>query len=365
MAHRSALVRRAGIVAVALGLAVGTTAAPTLAKQAGSNGGKTVDCTDYGKLAKAPKGAIPRDDQHVVKHDPLLIEAAEAAQAAKGKAAKASAAELPGFDADFQVTVPVRFHEILKTQGNGGGDLSDARLQAQVDALNEGYAGTGFTFTLDRQGSTETVQPEWFNLIAANGAEPRYFRGGGKEVAMKQQLHSDDPEVLDVYTASLGQSLLGWAYFPSDFTSQTSSDYGPLHDYFDGVVIDFRTLPVVEGDTDGDQRVFPPGTYEQGDTLTHEVGHWLELYHTFQGGCPDNPSYREGDQVDDTPAEASPNFLCPAPGEEPRDTCPDDPGNDPVNNFMDYSFDSCLTEFTTGQAARMQFAWETYRANKS
>jgi hypothetical protein len=117
----------------------------------------------------------------------------------------------------------------------------------------------------------------------------------------------------------------------------------------------------VEGDDEGDQRVYPEGTYEQGDTLTHEVGHWLELYHTFQGGCPTNPSHNGGDQVADTPAEASPNFLCPEPGDAPRDTCPADPGADPVQNFMDYSFDSCLTEFTTGQAARMQFAWNSYR----
>ena len=58
--------------------------------------------------------------------------------------------------------MPVRFHEIVKTNGNGGGDLSDARIAAQIDALNVGYAGTGFTFELAQ--NTETVQPEWWNL---------------------------------------------------------------------------------------------------------------------------------------------------------------------------------------------------------
>ena len=179
---------------------------------------------------------------------------------------------------------------------------------------------------------------------------------------MKRLLADDDPTTLDVYSASLGQFLLGWAYFPSDFTAATSSDYGPLHRYFDGVVIDFRSVPQPDGNTEGDTRVFPDGTYEEGDTLTHEVGHWLELYHTFQGGCTDNPAYNGGDQISDTPAEASPNFLCPEPGEAPRDSCPADPGLDPVHNFMDYSFDECLTEFTDEQAARMQLAWETYRS---
>jgi hypothetical protein len=358
MTFSSIRVRRAGVAIAALGLAIGTTAAPALAKKPAKG---SVECIVYGAIPKAPKGAIPRDDHYVVKQDPLMIAAAKAARSARTAGVNGASATIPTVpDPSFDVTVPVRFHEIIKTNGNGGGDLSDARIAAQIDALNVGYAGTGFTFEL--AVNTETVQPEWWNLIGANGAEPRVYRGGGKEVNMKRLLSDDDPATLDVYSASLGQRLLGWAWFPSDFTEDTTSDFGPLPRYFDGVVMDFRTVPVVEGDTEGDQRVFPDGTYEEGDTLTHEVGHWLELFHTFDGGCTDNPAYNGGDQIADTPAEASPNFECPEPGADPRDTCPADPGLDPVNNFMDYSFDPCLTEFTDQQAARMQFAWQTYRA---
>ena len=346
MTSHSTLVRQVAVVSAALALAFGTAVAPASAQKPAKD---RVDCIDYGAVPKAPKGAIPRDDLHVVKRDPLKIAAARAARQAP-----------TAFAAAFSVVVPVHFHEIIKATGNGGGDLSDARIAAQIDALNIGYAGTGFSFKLAL--NTETVQPQWFNLISANGAEPRFFRGGGKEVAMKRLLADDDPATLDVYSASLGQSLLGWAYFPSDFTAATSSDYGPLHRYLDGVVIDFRSVPQPDGNTEGDTRVFPDGTYEEGDTLTHEVGHWLELYHTFQGGCTENPAYNGGDQISDTPAEASPNYLCPEPGEAPRDSCPADPGLDPVHNFMDYSFDECLTEFTVEQAARMQLAWETYRS---
>ncbi|MBF4766937.1 zinc metalloprotease [Nocardioides agariphilus] len=360
MMHTSMLVRRVGVATAALGLAIAGLAAPTMGAPAKEK--KSVDCVDYkGTVPKSPKGSIPKDDKVVIKQDPLKLQAQKNARIAKAAGKKNVSAAIPTVpDPDFHVVVPVRFHEILKAKGNGGGDLSDARIAAQIDALNIGYAGTGFQFELVE--NTETVMPEWWNLIGANGAEPRLFRGGGKEVAMKKLLSDDDPQTLDVYSASLGQSLLGWAWFPSDFTEFAESTHGPLPRYFDGVVIDFRSVPNPEGNTEGDTRVYPDGTYEEGDTLTHEVGHWFELYHTFQGGCPGSESYNGGDQIADTPAEASPNFLCPDASEEPRDSCADDPGFDPINNFMDYSFDGCLTEFTPEQAARMQFAWDTYRA---
>ncbi len=356
MTHTSVLVRRAGVATAALGLAIAGIAAPTTAAPVKEK--KAVDCVDYtGKTAKTPKGAIARDDHVVVKQDPLKLQAEKDAKAAKAAGQKNVSSLIPTEpDDEFDVTIPVRFHEVHKATGNGGGNLSDARIAAQIDALNEAYAPAGFTFVLAENDSI--VKPEWWNLIGANGAEPRLFRGGGKEVAMKKHFADDDPTTLDVYSASLGQFLLGWAWFPSDFTEFSTSQYGALPSYFDGVVIDFRTVPNPEGNTEGDTRVYPDGTYEQGDTLTHEVGHWLELYHTFQGGCDDSDD--GGDHISDTPEEASPNFLCPEPGDEPRDTCPAD-GLDPVNNFMDYSFDECLTEFTPEQAARMQFAWETYR----
>ena len=175
---------------------------------------------------------------------------------------------------------------------------------------------------------------------------------------MKKLLADDDQATLDVYSASLGQHLLGWAASPP--TSASSPRTRPLPRFFDGVVIDFRSVPQPEGNTEGDTRVFPDGTYEEGDTLTHEVGHWLELYHTFQGGCPTTAT---------TAATRSPTHRprrrrtssAPRPGTT-RATPARRAGPGPVNNFMDYSFDSCLTEFTPEQAARMQFAWETYRS---
>ncbi|GAA5123089.1 zinc metalloprotease [Alloalcanivorax gelatiniphagus] len=333
---RTLVARRLGVAMTALTLALGVST-PALAAPAKD---RAADCIDYGDLASAPAGTIPRDDLHHVHKDPLA-KVAKATTSARAKRGTSTAAA-----AFAPVTIPVRFHVIAKDRGQEGGNLSDARIQAQIAVLNAAYQGSGFSFTLERV--TRTFEPQWFNLIASNGAEPRYFRGGGKEVAMKKALYGDSTsETLNIYSASLGQSLLGWAYFPSDFDAEATAG-DPLPQFRDGVVIDYRSLPTVTGDT-GDASVLT--VYGEGDTATHEVGHWLELYHTFQGGCAE-----PGDYVADTAPEASPAFQCPAG----RDTCAGG-GVDPITNFMDYTYDSCMTEFTAGQRARMQMAWTEYR----
>jgi hypothetical protein len=149
---------------------------------------------------------------------------------------------------------------------------------------------------------------------------------------MKQALAIDPAHTLNFYLANLGGGLLGWAVFPTTY---------PEDHFMHGVVVLNSSLP---GGT-----AFP---YDEGDTGTHEVGHYLGLYHTFEGGC-----VPPGDRVDDTPYEAFPAFDCPIG----RDTCPADSGLDPIHNYMDYTDDACMYEFTPLQGVRMDFMVNTYK----
>jgi hypothetical protein len=225
--------------------------------------------------------------------------------------------------------VDVYFHVIMESAGDDStGDIPQSWITAQISVLNAAYAGSGFQFTLE--GTDRTENAAWFD-----GLVP-----GKQERAMKTALHKGGYWDLNVYTADLGDALLGWATFPAKSAKGKTLA-------MDGVVIYHESLP------SGSATFGEDGVYNEGDTLTHEAGHWLGLYHTFQGGCS-----KKGDQVDDTPAEAGPNFTC-----DPIDSCPNDGlGPDLFHNFMDYGDDVCLDSFTPGQTARMQSTWDALRS---
>jgi hypothetical protein len=216
--------------------------------------------------------------------------------------------------------IPVYWHRIHASNGSGGA-VTSQQIANQLSVLNSAYGASGFSFTLS--STTDTNNDAWYTTT-----------GGNSETAMKNALRQGGSNALNIYSNNMGQGLLGWATFPWSYASSPK---------LDGVVILFSSVPGGSA-----------APYNLGDTATHEVGHWMGAYHTFQGGCT-----KTNDGVSDTPAEKSPAFGCPTG----RDSCAGNryPGLDPIHNFMDYTDDACMDTFSANQNTRMNQMWTAYR----
>jgi Pregnancy-associated plasma protein-A len=245
-------------------------------------------------------------------------------------------AQAPGVDAQggrhdgpavVHAVISTYAHIVLESAGPGGGDIPDSMIEAQMQVLNDAFKGltadgaSATSVTFELKGIDRTVNPAWVPILDETPAE----------LEMKAALRKGGPETLNLYISAITPGLLGWATFPPNYASNPS---------YDGVVLLDQSLP---GGT--------AAPYNEGDTGTHEVGHWLGLFHTFHGGCS-----ATNDKVADTPAESSPAFGCPVG----RNTCAG-AGVDPIENFMDYTDDNCMDRFSPGQAKRMNAQWRTFR----
>ena len=196
-------------------------------------------------------------------------------------------------------------------------------ITAQINVLNAAFAPYGLVVQpgLDDR----TTNATWYTM---GGAAPRQ--------QAKNALRQGTADDLNIYSANPGGGLLGWATFPSSYASNPKND---------GVVVLFSSLPGGSA-----------APYNLGDTATHEVGHWMGLYHTFQGGCNKKRRRRRRRHR----AGEAPGVRLPGrPRHVPRQA-----GLDPIQNFMDYTDDACMNTFTAGQDARMDAQFTTYRFGK-
>jgi len=219
-------------------------------------------------------------------------------------------------------TIDVYWHVIRSGGGIANGDVPASMIQDQIAVLNAAYAPWGWRFNL--VSVDRTTNAAWFGMTPGSSAE------GAAKAALRQGSADD----LNVYSADPSGGLLGWATFPWSYAGDPSDD---------GVVVLFSSLPGGSA-----------APYNEGDTGTHEVGHWMGLYHTFQGGCS-----RRNDGIPDTPAERTSAFGCPVG----RNTCPA-AGLDPITNFMDYTDDACMVRFTPWQDFRMDVAFSLFRLGR-
>ena len=221
----------------------------------------------------------------------------------------------------LNVTIPVAVHVLYYLKGSTYlGNVTDTQIANQIAALNATYAPCGVSFYL--HSTTRTLNKTWATMRPGSSAE----------LAAKTALAVDPTNVYNLYTAVPGGGLLGWSYLPWSYAESS---------VWHGTVIHWGSVP-------GGYLT----QYNEGDTAVHECGHYLGLYHTFQGGCTEPNDY-----CADTPQEATPDYYCTLN----RDTCPSNPGYDPIHNFMDYTPDSCMYEFTGDQCDRIEWAVTTYK----
>lgn len=248
------------------------------------------------------------------------------------------------------ITIPVVVHVVWNTAGQ---NISDAQVLSQIAVLNEDFA---------RLNADKVNTPAAWSGIAANTQiqfcmAQRDPNGNATTGIVRKQTSTasfssndnikhnstggDDAwpagNYLNLWSGNLSGSLLGYAQFPGGAAST------------DGVVILYNAFGRVGN-------VAAP--FHLGRTATHEVGHWLNLYHIWGD---DGTSCSGSDQVTDTPNQSSENYSCPAYPH--TDACSASSPGVMFMNYMDYTDDGCMNIFTNGQSSRMNASLNGTRAS--
>lgn len=217
------------------------------------------------------------------------------------------------------IVIPTYVHVMASSTGEG--DVTDKQIRDQIAVLNKTYGGGESREAADTRYS--------FQLAATDRYYNDLWHADLQSNLYRSQTRMGGADALNIWLVDF--AYLGIATFPWDYEKQPG---------IDGIRVHYGSLP-------GGSIKY----YDLGKTATHETGHWLGLYHPFQGGCRG-----DGDYVEDTAPQSLPSYGCPVG----QDSCAGG-GTDSVLNYMDYSDDSCYNQFTLGQSTRMDAYW-VYRA---
>jgi hypothetical protein len=258
--HRRRATRAAALASTAVlaaGLSVAALTAPASAQQAPE---RSASCFDPHTVGAARGAARALDHREISAHEVRAVEARTKRVLDRKAAAAAAAAP------NSKASIPVYVHE-MRAAG-GAGDVSAAQIQAQINVLNSTYAGadanepagvaapnTGVRFVL--AGSKEYFNNTWH----ADRSSTTY----------RSQTRQGGRNALNIWLVDF--QYLGMATFPWDYAR---------HPSVDGIRVQYNSLPRSASPAPG-YRAIPH--YDLGETATHEAGHWLGLYHTFQDGC--------------------------------------------------------------------------------
>lgn len=227
---------------------------------------------------------------------------------------------------DRAYVIPVVFHVITGSDGVTG-NVSDQRIRDQIEVLNQDFRA--LPSTMGSLGYNTMIQ---FELAGIDRTANDTWYNDSDEEGFKTTLGWDRNEYLNIYTNTAG-GYLGYSYYPQEHAG----------DVYDGVVLAYDIV--------GGRNQIGVGEYDQGRTAVHEIGHYLGLQHTFEGGCSN--TFTSGDLIVDTNAEETEHYGC-----SQTSTCS---SLDPIHNYMNYTDDVCMQEFTQQQANRMVCSLVNYR----
>jgi hypothetical protein len=247
------------------------------------------------------------------------------------------------------ITIPVVFHVVLSRQSM----VTDAQIMAQLDTINKDYAGINsgaakipsyFKSLFGQSGIQFCLAQRTPNDAPSTGIERYTTTRNSFDYTNNQVKHAesggadawDADKYLNIWICDLSGSILGYATFPDDGVKDEQ-----------GVAVDYASLPA--GAATG---------FNQGKTLTHEIGHYFDLYHIWGD---DNGACTGTDNIDDTPNQGNSTTACQTG--VVTDRCTTTAPGIMYQNFMDYSPDACLFMFTQMQVAHMEEIFEKYRSS--